>query len=126
MITITRENQVIHCELDKSNSDKDHLKEQLSNYGSELNKLQEMLNQKEHDRSSLLEQYRVLSNELNSMKITLTTYESDSNNMKIEIQMKNNDNKRLRERHDVLERDLHSVSDLLICFVCQLNLTKKK
>jgi len=86
------------------------LKDQLSNYTNELNKFQEMLNQKEHDRSNLLEQYRALSNEFNSMKISLNSYESDSNNMKIEIQMKTNDNKRLRERQEVLERDLQHVS----------------
>jgi centrosomal protein CEP135 len=106
LITVTRENQVIHCELDKSNGDKEHMKEQIQDYINEVSKFEDIVNQKEQDRSNLLDQYRDMSNEFNSMKITLNSFENESENLKMEIQMKNTDNRRLRERLDVVERDL--------------------
>jgi centrosomal protein CEP135 len=109
LITVTRENQVLHCELERSNGDKDSLREQLQDYISEVHRFEELLKQREQDRSGLLEQYRDLSNELNQMKVTLNGLEAESGNLKIENQMKHADNKRLRERLDTIERDFQQV-----------------
>ena len=109
LITVTRENQVLHCELDKSNGDKEHLKEQLQDYINEVSKFEELLNQKEHDRSNLLDQYRDITNELNNMKMTLNSFESETNNLKIDLQMKHSDNKRLRDRLEQVERECQQV-----------------
>ena len=102
---MTRENQVLHCELEKSNGDKECLREQLQEYINEVAKFEDLLKQKEIDRSSLLDQYREISNEMNGMKANLSSFENETNNLKMEIQIKHADNKRLRERLDILERD---------------------
>lgn len=106
LITVTRENQVIHCELDKCNGDKQQLKEQCNDQQAELNRLNEVVANKEQERSQLLEQYRNLSTELNNLKMTVAAFDSESNQLKIDLSMKHNDNKRLRERNEALERDL--------------------
>ncbi|RNA09164.1 hypothetical protein BpHYR1_001033 [Brachionus plicatilis] len=105
LITVTRENQVLHCELEKSNADKECLRDQLQEYINEVAKFEDLLKQKESDRSSLLEQYREITNEMNAMKAALSSFENETNNLKMEIQIKHADNKRLRERLDILERD---------------------
>lgn len=105
LITVTRENQVLHCELEKSNADKECLRDQLQEYINEVAKFEDLLKQKECDRSSLLEQYREITNEMNAMKASLSSFENETNNLKMEIQIKHADNKRLRERLDILERD---------------------
>lgn len=46
LITITRENQVLHLELDKTNMEKERLKDQAQDYINEVSKCEELLNQK--------------------------------------------------------------------------------
>ncbi len=46
LIQITRENQVLHIELDKTNMEKERLKDQAQDYINEVSKCEELLNQK--------------------------------------------------------------------------------
>ena len=46
LITTTRENQVLHIELDKTNMEKERLKDQAQDYINEVSKCEELLNQK--------------------------------------------------------------------------------
>jgi chromosome segregation ATPase len=46
LIQITRENQVLHIELDKTNMEKERLKDQTQDYINEVSKCEELLNQK--------------------------------------------------------------------------------
>ena len=107
LITGTRENQVLHSELDKSNADKEHLKDQLQDYINEVQKFEELVNQKERDRGNLLEQYRDTTNELNNIKMSLNSLENEANNVKCELQLKQSDNKRLKEKLESMEKDFH-------------------
>jgi len=106
LITVTRENQVIHCELDKSNGDKQRREEEVAEQQAELRRLGEVVCGKEQERSQLLEQYRSLSSELNGVKMAVAAFDSESNQLKIDLGMKQNDNRRLRERNEALERDI--------------------
>ncbi len=46
LITVTRENQVIHAELDKTNREKDNLRDQLQEYINEVSKCDDLISQK--------------------------------------------------------------------------------
>lgn len=109
LLTVTRENQVIHCELDKVRVEKDSLADKAQGYLDELSRYEDMLKQKEDDRSSMLEQYRQIANEFNAMKMAVSAYESDAGACRMEMQAKQMEVKRLRERLDKNERDYQQV-----------------
>ena len=121
LITVTRENQVLHAELDKCNADKDKLREQLQDYVNEVLKFEELLGQKEQDRGALLEQYRDVAQELNAIKLNLNAFESESYNQRMELQMKHGENKRLRDKLDAIERDFQAQLSACQEYECKLS-----
>lgn len=111
LMTVSRENQVVHCELDKLRIEKDSFGDKMSGYASELARYEDILKQKDDDRASLLEQVRQLANELNSNKIQLATCDSELGACRMDVQAKQVEIKRLRERLDKSEREYQQVSD---------------
>ncbi|CAF1107977.1 unnamed protein product [Rotaria sordida] len=111
LLTLTRENQTLRQEIDHGIRDKDNLKLQVQEYIKQVSNCENVIAQKENDRTTLVEQYRDASNELSRVQITLTDLETQANNLKQELHIKIADLKRLTERIDYLERELqHHVS----------------
>ncbi|CAF1080328.1 unnamed protein product [Brachionus calyciflorus] len=106
LITITRENQVIHIELEKSNCDKTRLKEQIQEYIQEMTKFRDIINNRDNQLAEMSNNYTQLNNELNEMKNNLTTSESEKFNLKMELQIKKLDIKRLKEKIEYIEKEL--------------------
>lgn len=107
LITITRENQVLHTELEKSNSDKTRLKEQIQEYILEMSKLGDLIHHRDSEISSLKNDFANLTNELNSVQDSLSASETEKFNFKMEIQIKSLDIKRLRDKIDSMEKEFH-------------------
>ncbi|CAF0892256.1 unnamed protein product [Rotaria sordida] len=111
LLTLTRENHTLRQEIDHGIRDKDNLKLQVQEYIKQVSNCENVIAQKENDRTTLVEQYRDASNELSRVQITLTDLETQANNLKQELHIKIADLKRLTERIDYLERELqHHVS----------------
>lgn len=106
LLTVTRENQTIHQELEHAIDDKENLKLQVQEYIKEVAKCENVIAQKENDRTTLFEQYREATNELSHAKLTLADIESQAANLRQELQIKSADMKRLNERIEHLEREL--------------------
>ncbi|CAF1065645.1 unnamed protein product [Adineta steineri] len=106
LLTVTRENQTLHQELEHAIDDKENLKLQVQEYIKEVSKCENVISQKENDRTSLFEQYREATNELSRAKLTLADIESQAANLRQELHIKSADMKRLAERTDYLEREL--------------------
>ncbi|CAF2954853.1 unnamed protein product [Rotaria sp. Silwood2] len=106
LLTVTRENQTLHQELEHVIDDKENLKLQVQEYIKEVAKCENVITQKENDRTTLFEQYREATNELSHAKLTLADIESQAANLKQELLIKSSDMKRLAERIEYLEREL--------------------
>ncbi|UJR10612.1 hypothetical protein I4U23_014809 [Adineta vaga] len=106
LLTVTRENQTIHQELEHAIDDKENLKLQVQEYIKEVSKCENVITQKENDRTTLFEQYREATNELSRAKLTLADIESQAAGLRQELQIKSSDMKRFTERIDYLEREL--------------------
>ncbi|CAM4753973.1 unnamed protein product [Rotaria magnacalcarata] len=106
LLTVTRENQALHQELEHAIDDKENLKSQVQEYIKEISKCENVISQKENDRTTLFEQYREATNELSRAKLTLADMDSQAANLKQELLIKSADMKRLAERTEYLEREL--------------------
>ncbi|CAF1022017.1 unnamed protein product [Rotaria sordida] len=106
LLTVTRENQALHQELEHIIDDKENLKLQVQEYIKEVAKCENVITQKENDRTILFEQYREATNELSRAKLTLADMESQAANLKQELLIKSADMKRLVERIEYVEREL--------------------
>ncbi|CAF4467207.1 unnamed protein product, partial [Rotaria sp. Silwood2] len=96
----------LHQELEHVIDDKENLKLQVQEYIKEVAKCENVITQKENDRTTLFEQYREATNELSHAKLTLADIESQAANLKQELLIKSSDMKRLAERIEYLEREL--------------------
>ncbi|CAF0894547.1 unnamed protein product [Rotaria sp. Silwood1] len=106
LLTVTRENQTLHQELEHVIDDKENLKLQVQEYIKEVAKCENVITQKENDRTTLFEQYRDATNQLSRAQLTLTDMESQAANLKQELLIKSADLKRFAERIEYLEREL--------------------
>ncbi|CAF3616086.1 unnamed protein product, partial [Rotaria sordida] len=96
----------LHQELEHIIDDKENLKLQVQEYIKEVAKCENVITQKENDRTILFEQYREATNELSRAKLTLADMESQAANLKQELLIKSADMKRLVERIEYVEREL--------------------
>jgi len=106
LLTVTRENQTLHQELEHAINEKENLRLQIQDYIKEVSKCENVIAQKENDRTALFEQYRDATNELTRAKMTLTDIESQVAGLREELLLKNSDLKRLNERNEFLEREI--------------------
>ncbi|XP_063828247.1 centrosomal protein of 135 kDa [Ostrinia nubilalis] len=70
--------RLTRIEYDKSRKEVDSLKQQLQHYVAEVRRIEEMLSQKEAERSDMLEQFASLSVEANILENTNHSLESES------------------------------------------------
>ncbi|UJR35224.1 hypothetical protein I4U23_027990 [Adineta vaga] len=121
LLNVSRENQSLRQELEHAIDDKENLKLQVQEYIKQVSNSENIIAQKENDRTSLIEQYREASNELGRVKMTLADIESHTNDLKQELQNKSADIKRLTERIDYLERDVHRHASVAQDYEIQLS-----
>ncbi|CAF1321737.1 unnamed protein product [Adineta ricciae] len=107
LLNTARDNQKLRQDFERAVDDKESLKLQIQEYIKQVSNCDNIIAQKENDRTTLIEQYREASNELSRAKLTLADIESHANDLKQELQTKSADIKRLTERINFLERDVH-------------------
>ncbi|KAM3966229.1 centrosomal protein 135kDa [Aphomia sociella] len=78
--------KITKIEHEKSRKEVDGLKQQLQHYVAEIRRIEEMLSQKEAERSDMLEQFASLSVEANILENTNHSLESESASKSIQLQ----------------------------------------
>ncbi|KAJ0178204.1 hypothetical protein K1T71_006027 [Dendrolimus kikuchii] len=78
--------KITKIEYDKSRKEVDGLKQQLQHYVAEIRRIEELLSQKEAERSDMLEQFASLSVEANILENTNHSLESESVSKSIQLQ----------------------------------------
>lgn len=78
--------KVTKIEYDKSRKEVDSLKQQLQHYVAEVRRIEELLSQKEAERSDMLEQFASLSVEANILENTNHSLESESASKSFQLQ----------------------------------------
>lgn len=78
--------KLTRIEYDKSRKEVDSLKQQLQHYVAEIRRIEELLSQKEAERSDMLEQFASLSVEANILENTNHSLESESASKSIQLQ----------------------------------------
>lgn len=78
--------KIIKIEYEKSRKDVEGLKEQLQHYVAEIRRIEEMLSQKEAERSDMLEHFASLSVEANILENTNHSLESESASKTMQLQ----------------------------------------
>ncbi|XP_075979163.1 centrosomal protein 135kDa [Anticarsia gemmatalis] len=78
--------KVTRIEFDKSRKEVDTLKQQLQHYVAEIRRIEELLSQKEAERSDMLEHFASLSVEANILENTNHSLESESASKSLQLQ----------------------------------------
>ncbi|XP_038206316.1 centrosomal protein of 135 kDa [Zerene cesonia] len=108
-------------ELEKSRREVDSLKQQLQHYVAEIRRIEELLSQKEADRSDMLEQFASLSVEANILENTNHSLESESASKSLQLQSYISKIQSLEEK--VLDKDriIETQSARIASMTCKIN-----
>ncbi|XP_045450729.1 centrosomal protein of 135 kDa [Melitaea cinxia] len=108
-------------ELEKSKKDVEGLKQQLQHYVAEIRRIEDLLSQKEAERSDMLEQFASLSVEANILENNNHSLESESASKTIQLQTYVNQIQHLEEK--LVEKDniIDSQSARIASMTCKIN-----
>ncbi|XP_039755402.1 centrosomal protein of 135 kDa [Pararge aegeria] len=110
-------------ELEKSKKDVDGLKQQLQHYVAEIRRIEDLLSQKEAERSDMLEHFASLSVEANILENTNHSLESESASKSLQLQTYVNKIQNLEEKlidkNNIIESQLARISEMT-CTISQL------
>lgn len=108
-------------ELEKSKKDVDGLKQQLQHYVAEIRRIEDLLSQKEAERSDMLEQFASLSVEANILENNNHSLESESASKTIQLQTYVNQIQHLEEK--LVEKDniIDSQSARIASMTCKIS-----
>ncbi|XP_013146827.1 PREDICTED: centrosomal protein of 135 kDa isoform X2 [Papilio polytes] len=108
-------------ELEKSRKEVDSLKQQLQHYVAEIRRIEELLSQKEAERSDMLEQFASLSVEANILENTNHSLESESASKSIQLQGYVNRIQNLESKLIDKENLIDSQSAQIAAMTCKVN-----
>ncbi|PAA88260.1 hypothetical protein BOX15_Mlig021784g1 [Macrostomum lignano] len=103
---LARDNSSLQAELQETVQEREQFKHKAQDYVAEVRRVEELLSQKERERSDLLEQYRLLTAESDKYQAEAHQLESDASSLRLELSAKDADCKRLREKLEQAESDL--------------------
>ncbi|XP_013172556.1 PREDICTED: centrosomal protein of 135 kDa [Papilio xuthus] len=108
-------------ELEKTKKEVDSLKQQLQHYVAEVRRIEELLSQKEAERSDMLEQFASLSVEANILENTNHSLESESASKSIQLQSYVNRIQNLESKLIDKENIIDSQSAQIAAMTCKVN-----
>ncbi|XP_072947370.1 uncharacterized protein [Epargyreus clarus] len=108
-------------ELDKSKKNVESLKQQLQHYVAEIRRIEELLSQKEAERSDMLEQFASLSVEANILENTNHSLESESASKSIQLQTYVGQVQDLESKLIEKENMIDSQSSRIASMACKIN-----
>lgn len=115
-------NMKLHkIEYDKSRKEVEGLKQQLQHYVAEIRRIEELLSQKEADRSDMLEQFASLSVEANILENTNHSLESESVSKSMQLQTYISKIENLESRLMDTDNIIESQSSRIAAMTCKIN-----
>ncbi|XP_023946694.2 centrosomal protein of 135 kDa [Bicyclus anynana] len=108
-------------ELEKSRKDVDGLKQQLQHYVAEIRRIEDLLSQKEAERSDMLEQFASLSVEANILENTNHSLESESASKSLQLQTYVNKIQNLEEKLLDKNSKIESQSTQISAMSCKIS-----
>ncbi|XP_014368992.2 centrosomal protein of 135 kDa [Papilio machaon] len=108
-------------ELEKTKKEVDSLKQQLQHYVAEVRRIEELLSQKEAERSDMLEQFASLSVEANILENTNHSLESESASKSMQLQSYVNRIENLESKLIDKENIIDSQSAQIAAMTCKVN-----
>ncbi|XP_046968605.1 centrosomal protein of 135 kDa [Vanessa cardui] len=108
-------------ELEKSKKDVDGLKQQLQHYVTEIRRIEDLLSQKEAERSDMLEHFASLSVEANILENNNHSLESESASKTLQLQTYINKIQSLEEKLVEKENIIDSQSARIASMTCKIN-----
>ncbi|XP_073947053.1 uncharacterized protein [Choristoneura fumiferana] len=107
-------------EYDKSRKEVDGLKQQLQHYVAEIRRIEEMLSQKEAERSDMLEHFASLSVEANILENTNHSLESESASKSLQLQSYISKIQALEERSVDKDNLIDTQSSQIAAMTCKI------
>ncbi|CAG9793945.1 unnamed protein product [Diatraea saccharalis] len=108
--------KLANIEYEKSRKEVDGLKQQLQHYVAEIRRIEELLSQKEAERSDMLEQFASLSVEANILENTNHSLESESASKSMQLQTYINKiqslESKLMDKENIIEKQSSHISAL--------------
>ncbi|KAJ8713568.1 hypothetical protein PYW07_013938 [Mythimna separata] len=113
--------KLIKIEHDKSRKEVESLKQQLQHYVAEIRRIEELLSQKEAERSDMLEHFASLSVEANILENTNHSLESESASKTMQLQTYTSKIQSLEEK--LLDKDniIDAQSSRIAAMQCKIN-----
>lgn len=115
--------KLTRIELEKSKKDVDGLKQQLQHYVAEIRRIEDLLSQKEAERSDMLEQFASLSVEANILENTNHSLESESASKSLQLQSYiskiQNLEEKLMDKNNIIENQTARITAMQ-CKISQL------
>ncbi|KAG6444790.1 centrosomal protein of 135 kDa-like [Manduca sexta] len=108
-------------EYEKSRKEVECLKQQLQHYVSEIRRIEELLSQKEAERSDMLEQFASLSVEANILENTNHSLESESASKSVQLQTYISKIEMLESKIMDKENMIESQSSRIAAMSCKIN-----
>ncbi|OWR43140.1 centrosomal protein of [Danaus plexippus plexippus] len=113
--------KITRIELEKSKKDVDGLKQQLQHYVAEIRRIEELLSQKEAERSDMLEHFASLSVEANILENTNHSLESESASKSMQLQSYVSKIQNLEEKLVDKEHIIDSQSARIAAMTCKIS-----
>lgn len=113
--------KVTRIEYDKSRKEVESLKQQLQHYVAEIRRIEELLSQKEAERSDMLEHFASLSVEANILENTNHSLESESASKSVQLQTYVTKIQNLEEKLIDKENVIESQTSRIAAMQCRIS-----
>ncbi|XP_008305394.1 centrosomal protein of 135 kDa isoform X3 [Cynoglossus semilaevis] len=106
LVTMTRENQAVHVEMQQAMHEKDDLKLRVHSYITEVAKIEKLMATKEQENRNLMEQYRMAQSEMVERDQKLRQVESLNNSIRLELLSSDTERRNLSNTVTQQEREI--------------------
>ncbi|XP_035272175.1 centrosomal protein of 135 kDa [Anguilla anguilla] len=106
LLTMTRENQAVHAEMEEALHEKDELKLRVQSYISEVARIESLMAAKEQENREVLERFRMAHSQAEDSELKLHQAEGLNNSIRLELLSADTERRHLRERVSHLEREI--------------------
>ncbi|XP_061096590.1 centrosomal protein of 135 kDa isoform X1 [Conger conger] len=105
LLTMTRENQAVHAEMEEALHEKDELKLRVQSYISEVARIESLMAAKEQENREVLERFRAAHSQAEDWELKLQQADGLNTSIRLELLSADTERRHLRERVSNLERE---------------------
>ncbi|XP_008301652.1 centrosomal protein of 135 kDa [Stegastes partitus] len=121
LATMTRENQVVHVEMEEALHEKDELKLRVHSYISEVSRIEKLMATKEQENRDLLERFRMAHSDVEEREQKLQQAEGLNNSIRLELLSSDTERRHLRDTVGHQEREIQQHMQALQAYEAQVS-----